>query len=150
MLKQGTVDQVRNQEIPRENSHIVITMCYYPRGIKKEWRDEFHSSLAPDRALFKEWKELEKTVGHDEAFTKSNYEARFNLTPLAIYHLKQYSESDKDVFFICQCKVGERCHREMLMLASKIKFAAKVDQIFHPYPIFEKRIPELDLKLKLW
>jgi uncharacterized protein YeaO (DUF488 family) len=143
MFKQGSVSQVRNQEIPREQSHIVITMCYYPRGVKKEWSDEFRNILAPSRELFKEWKDFEKSFGHDEAFKLSRYEERFELSRMALGYLQVYGESPKDTYFICQCEVGERCHREMLLLVVKNKLAGKVEKIFHDYPIFEKRIKDL-------
>jgi uncharacterized protein YeaO (DUF488 family) len=150
MLLQASVDQVRKQEIPRENSLIIITMCYYPRGIKKEWRDDFRSILAPDRELFKEWKAFEKEKGHDEAFKLSHYEERFSLTPIALTLLKVYGEwsREKDIYFVCQCKVGERCHREMLMLAAYKKYGAFVSNIFHTYPAFESRI--LKFHDKIW
>jgi len=150
MLQQASVDQVRRQEIPRENSHIVIAMCYYPRGIKKEWRDDYRADLAPSRELFAEWKEFEKQAGHDEAFRLSHYEERFQLTPVALYLLKKYAEENRDTYLVCQCKVGERCHREMLLLTGREKYGARVGEIYNSYPIFQKRIAQLDDTLKLW
>ena len=150
MLKQASVEQVRNLQLPRENSHIVIAMCYYPRGIKKELSDEFRSELAPDRTLFTEWKEVEKAHGHDQAFITTRYEERFTLSPTGLYHLKKYSESPLDTYLVCQCKTGERCHREMLLLTGKLKYQAPIDKVFNSYPTYEKRIPDLNDKLAFW
>lgn len=142
MLKQASVDQIRAHALPRDKTLLVITMRYYPRGIKKEWRDDFRHDLAPDRQLFKEWKKFEKQVGHDRAFELSHYEERFSLSPSALQHLKQYADLSRtfDVFLICQCKVGERCHREMLMLMAQKKYNACIAPLFHDYPTFNSRL----------
>lgn len=152
MLKQASVEQVRKQVLPRNNTVISIVMRHYPRGIKKEWSDEFRNLLAPDQELFTEWKARELKVGHNEAFSEVDYENRFELTPVALHLLKMYSEQSKtqDIYLVCQCRVGERCHREMLMLVAHKKYGAEIDQIYHDYAIFEKRIPELKDEIKLW
>ena len=144
MLKQASVQQVRQQTLPRENSLIVIVMCFYPRGIRKEWRDDYRSELAPDRELFQEWKSFEKTAGHDEAFQLTNYEFRFWLSELGLRYFNYYCDesSEKDVYLVCQCKVGEKCHREMLMLMGHRLFGAKMDKIHNLYPEFQKRLDE--------
>jgi uncharacterized protein YeaO (DUF488 family) len=149
MLKQGSVDQVRHQQIQRATSHIVIAMAFYPRGLKKELADEYRGDLAPARDLFKEWKEFEKAAGHDEAFKLSRYEDRFDLSPTALFHLKTFSElaKEKDVYLICQCGIGERCHREMLLIAAHQKYDAPIDKVFHDYPVWKSRISGLNDKL---
>lgn len=152
MLKQASVEQIKQSEIPRKNSHIVIVMCFYPRGIKKELSDEYRKELAPDRPLFQDWKTFERGHGHDEAFRLANYEKRFTPSPTALFHLKEYSDmsTSKDVYFVCQCALGERCHREMLLLTAQKRFGTKIDRVFHAYQEYEKRIPTLDDKIKLW
>ncbi len=134
-LKQASVKQIRSAELIREHSYIVITMCYYPRGLKKELRDEYRSDLAPDRLLFKEFKDYQKKIGHEEAFVKSNYENKFSLNENALQHLKELSELSKikDVYLVCQCEVGKKCHREMLLLTAEKLFGAKIDFIYHSY-----------------
>src|SRR4051812_40070299 len=142
MLFQASVQQVRQQELPRRNAHIGVTMCYYPRGIKKEWRDEYRKELAPDSALLKDWKAFEKLYGHETAFKRSNYEKRFLLSEQALASLKMYSEQSqkKNVYFVCQCGLGERCHREMLLLLAEKLFHAKIGKVYNAYPDFEARI----------
>lgn len=142
MLKQASVQQVWAQELPRENSVIVICMCFYPRGVKKEWRDDYKKELAPERDLFREWKDAEKEFGHAEAFVKSRYEERFQLSWLGEQYLKYYcvESKAKDIYFVCQCKVGEKCHREMLMLHGQLKYGANIDKIFNDYSIYTSRI----------
>ncbi len=148
-MKQASVQEVREQKISRANAFIIIVMCYHPRGIKAQWRDDFRNILAPDRELFKEWKAFEKTKGHDQAFELSHYEDRFSLSPLAMNLLKVYSQwsHEKDVYLVCQCEVGQRCHREMLLLVAKKKYDAAVGEIFLSYARFEARIPSLLDKL---
>jgi uncharacterized protein YeaO (DUF488 family) len=149
VLKQASVQQVRNQELPRENSLIVICMCFYPRGIKKEWRDDYKKELAPDRELFQEWKKLEKTDGHEGAFRLSHYEERFDLSELALRYLKYYCDESltQDVYLVCQCKVGEKCHREMLMLIAQKKFGTPIDKIFNDYSVFVSRLTDRPTKI---
>jgi uncharacterized protein YeaO (DUF488 family) len=141
LIHQASVLQVRRQEISRISTWIVITMCYYPRGIKKEWRDEFRSDLAPDRELFREWKKYEREVGHTEAFKLSHYEKRFHLSSSALEHLQELSLLSRkmDVYLVCQCAPGEMCHREMLMLLAKTKYGANTAPIFNSYEIFSRR-----------
>lgn len=117
-------------------------MCFYPRGVKKEWRDDYKKDLAPDRELFREWKEAEKRVGHTEAFVESRYEERFQLSWLGEQYLNYYCKESltKDVYLVCQCKVGEKCHREMLMLHGKLKYGAEIDRVFNDYSIYVSRI----------
>jgi hypothetical protein len=125
-------------------------MCYYPRGIKKEWRDDYRNDLAPDRKLFGQWKEFEKKSGHDQAFELSHYEERFHLSPVALFLLKKWSEEKKTTYLVCQCHIGERCHREMLLLTAQKKYGAQIGRLYHSYPIYEKRIALLDDQIKLW
>lgn len=142
MLKQASIQQVWAQEIPRNNSVIVIAMCFYPRGVKKEWRDDYKKELAPDRELFREWKDAEKIYGHTAAFVHSRYEERFQLSWLGEQYLNYYSSESRarDVYLVCQCKLGEKCHREMLMLHGKHKYGAEIDKIFNDYAIYLSRI----------
>lgn len=151
MLKQASIQQVWAQEIPRQNSVIVIAMCFYPRGVKKEWRDDYKKELAPDRELFREWKEAEKLHGHVEAFVHSKYEERFQLSWLGEQYLKYYCNESrtKDVYLVCQCKLGEKCHREMLMLHGKIKYAAEIDKVFNDYAVYLARISGSDGAIEL-
>lgn len=136
MLKQASVAQIRSGEISRQSGHIVIAMCGYPRGLKRELRDDFLPELAPTRDLLNDFKKIEKTDGHEQAFIKSNYYSRFRLSESAGYDLRHVSElaRDKDVYLVCQCEFGERCHREMLMLIARQRFGVAIAEVFHKYP----------------
>jgi uncharacterized protein YeaO (DUF488 family) len=138
MLRQASVSQIRKGEITRDDGYVVITMRFYPRGLRKELRDEYRGELAPEKGLFKEFKRHQAAEGHDEAFRLSRYERRFALGPDALAHLKRLSELARktDVFLVCQCAVGERCHRELLLLMARKRFNAPVDRVFHRYPDF--------------
>jgi hypothetical protein len=142
MLKQASVSQIRKSEVTRKQGYVAVVMCHYPRGLRTEARDAFHSELAPDRGLFAEWKSVERESGHDEAFVRTRYEERFRLSAWALQLLHELSARAKseDVFLVCQCGVGERCHREMLMLLARKTFAADVDTIHNSYPGWERRL----------
>jgi hypothetical protein len=118
-------------------------MCRYPRGLRAELRDEFLSELAPDRELFSEWKSVERERGHDAAFEFTRYEERFRLSAWGMTLLHELSRRPGDVFLVCQCRVGERCHREMLLLLARRLFGASVAEVFHGYSVWKKRIAEL-------
>ncbi|MEZ0392079.1 MAG: DUF488 family protein [Pseudobdellovibrionaceae bacterium] len=144
MLKQASIRQIQKSELTREQGYLVATMAFYPRGLKKELLDEYRAELAPDRELFKEFKEQQAKVGHEAAFEKSRYEERFHLGRRATETLKNLARMSQtqDVYLACQCEIGERCHREILLLIAEKEFGAKVDPLFHTYPVFEKRLKE--------
>ena len=37
----------------------------------------------------------------------------------------------------------ERCHRELLLITAKELFGTKVGNIYHSYPIYQARLPEI-------
>ena len=142
MLKQASLAQVRKKELPREGSHIVITMRFYPRFLKKALRDEFIADLAPDRILLKEFNDTQKRLGdHNAAFADVDYNRRFELSQSAWQHLERLSELShaKDVYLVCICAMGERCHREILLLVSKHLYDCQIGDVFHDYPEFMDR-----------
>ena len=135
MLKQGSVGQIRRGELTRKDGYLVIAMRFYPRGLRKDLRDEYQGSLAPDLALFKDFKRWQLKMGHEQGFEKSNYDELFFLSLSALEELKRLAELSRrrDVYLVCQCEVGERCHREMLMLLAKKRFGAKIGSVSHDY-----------------
>lgn len=147
MLRQASIAQLRQGHVNRNMGHIAICMAYYPRGVQRLLFDEFRSSLAPDRRLFHDWKSWERTAGHNHAFEKSNYEDRFGLSETGFEDLKRLSELAKstDVFLVCQCVNGERCHREMLLLLASKLHAAPIEVPLNNYSRFLAR-PNYALK----
>lgn len=136
MLRQASVGQIRRGEITRKQGYIVITMCFYPRGLRKELRDEYRGDLAPDRALFKDFKRWQKELGHEKGFELSHYDDRFSLSASALETLSRLSRLswERDVYLVCQCEPGERCHREILMLLAERRFGASIDLVRNEYP----------------
>lgn len=136
MLKQGTVTQVRRQELPRHKSHIVLAMRRYPRGIRKEWVDAYAPSLSPEIGLFTEFRKFKEQYAHNEAFKKTQFALRFRLDPLGFSQLKTLSDRSRseDVYLICQCEMGQFCHRELLLLMAEDHFDVPIDQIWNSYP----------------
>lgn len=137
MLKQASVAQIRNQDITRADGYIVIAMCIYPRGLKRELRDEFLPQLAPSRELLADFKNFEKSGSHDEAFIKCDYYTRFRLSESGSHDLRHVSDLSRtrDVILVCQCQLGQRCHREMLMLMARERFSVEIGEIYHEYPL---------------
>ncbi|MGI9451207.1 MAG: DUF488 family protein, N3 subclade [Geminicoccaceae bacterium] len=142
MLKQASLAQIRKKELPRGGSHIVVTMRFYPRFLKKELRDEFIADLAPDRDLLKAFNDAQKRLGdHNSAFAEVDYNRRFELCQSAWQHLERLSDlsRSKDVYLACICAMGERCHREILLLVSKHFYGCQIGDVFHDYPEFMER-----------
>jgi uncharacterized protein YeaO (DUF488 family) len=143
MLRQASIAQIRSGEVNRARGYVIAGMCYYPRGLRRLLLDEYRGDLAPDRELFREWKNVEKEEGHDAAFERTRYEERFRLSGKALATLRELSlrSRDEEIFLACQCAVGERCHREMLLLLARDGLGAQIGEVFHEYPAWRKRWP---------
>ena len=89
MLRQASVSELRRGTLSRRDGYIAVTMRFHPRGLRRELRDEYLGSLAPDRELFKDFKRHQAESGHDEAFILSRYERRFTLGAEALAHLER-------------------------------------------------------------
>lgn len=142
MLKQASIKQVKEQTLPRENSLIVITMRFYPRFLKKQLRDEFLCALAPDKQLLKEFNVAQvKLNDHNSSFAHVDYERRFVVDSNTLQHLKRLADlsKDKDVYLVCICDLGDRCHREMLLLLAQKLYDCHIAKVFHKYPEFMER-----------
>lgn len=118
-------------------------MAHYPRGLRTELRDEFLSELGPDRPLLKEWKAIERLEGHDAAFQRTHYESRFRLSAWALHRLSELARAPEKVFLVCQCEVGERCHREMLMILAQRWMHANCGPVHHDYAEWSRRVETL-------
>lgn len=134
MLEQASVSQIRSGEVSRADGRVVIAMRFHPRGLRRELRDEYRADLAPERPLFKDFKRWQKALGHDAAFEKADYYGRFALSESGLSALERLSREPGKVFLVCQCAVGERCHREILLLLAGKRFGARIGRVFHDYP----------------
>ncbi len=134
--------QIRSGKLTREMGYIVLSMCFYPRGLKKELKDEFRNDLAPTPELLKDFKHWQALEGQEAGFKKSHYEERFALSRRAFDYFAWLCKSslEKDVYLVCQCELGERCHREILLLIAKQEFNTETASVFHQYPIYLKRL----------
>jgi uncharacterized protein YeaO (DUF488 family) len=142
-LKQASIAQVKDGAIARDNAHIVITMRFYPRFLKKELRDDFQCELAPPKELLHDFNEAQtKLNNHNLAFEESSYEKRFDLSAKGIGLLQSYSQmsKDKDVYFVCVCELGEMCHREILLLMAKRLYGARIGEVFNSYSTIASRL----------
>lgn len=147
-IRQASVSDLRKGNITRENAYVVVAMCFHPRGLSAELRDEYRADLAPDRELFKDFKVFQKTLGHAAAFRQCGYERRFTLRATARVRLSELAVMSwqRDVYLVCQCKLGELCHREMLMLTARILFGAETDDLFHEYALYLERLVQMAIE----
>lgn len=151
MLKQGSVADVKRGALRRQDGYIAITMRYYPRFLRKELRDEFISDLAPAKELLSDFNRAQKKLGaHNPAFAETDYENRIELSASGLSHLERLAElsRSKDVYLLCICELGEKCHREMLLLLARKLFHCEIGTVCHAYPDFMKRLPEFKSRLK--
>jgi uncharacterized protein YeaO (DUF488 family) len=144
MLRQASVSDLIMDRVSRgRKTYVVITMRRYPRFVNRAYRDEYTPEMSPEPKLHEDWLTAKRKYDdHDGAFARTQYDKRFTISELGYEHLKRLSElsKKKDVYFICSCRVGQRCHREMVFLLAKKWFNAKTDEITNRYPEFEKRI----------
>jgi uncharacterized protein YeaO (DUF488 family) len=127
MLKQASVADLKSGAVTRRDGHVVIVMRFYPRGLSRELRDEYLRSLAPEVALFRDFKARERAHGdHDRAFREVDYERRFTLGEEGLRDLRRLHEMsrERDVYLVCQCQVGQSCHRELLLRIARERFAS--------------------------
>ena len=144
MLKQATVEDVSNKRITRIHGHVVVVTQYYPRFLRKNLIHEYVRDLAPTRELLKEFKSEERESGdHDEAFDDISYEEKFSFSKEGIEQLKRLAEISiaRDVYLVCHCKIGQRCHREILMLTARELFGAKIGKLNFDWEKFASRLP---------
>jgi uncharacterized protein YeaO (DUF488 family) len=145
MLRQASVSDLINDRVSRgRNRYVVITMRRYPRFVNRAYRDEYVSEMSPDWPLFEDWLSAKRRHGdHNGAFEKSGFEERFSISEAGLEHLARLVDLSlkKDVYFVCSCKTGQRCHRELvLMIARKLFKNADVEKPLNSYPIFAKRL----------
>ena len=146
MLKKASVDELKTGALARATSYIVITMCHYPRGIRKELIDEYVKDLAPDAALLKDFliEKKRREGNHNAAFASVNYEQRFKLEAEGIAELRRLAalSGERDVTLVCQCAPDQRCHRELLLILARQWYGARTELRRFSYPLFERRVPE--------
>ncbi len=151
MLRQASVSDLISDRVSREKSYVVITMRRYPRFVNRMLRDEYLSCMSPEWKLFEDWLSAKRRFkNHDGAFGKVRFEQRFDVSDEGLEHLARISAlaADRDVYLVCQCHSGRRCHREFLLILARRLFRAKAEAPRNEYPVFEARIPEFKARLK--
>jgi uncharacterized protein YeaO (DUF488 family) len=144
MLHQASVSDLIMDRVSRGNkNYVVITMRRYPRFVNRELRDEYVSEMSPEPKLFEAWLTAKrKHDDHDGAFARSRFEERFTISEIGLEHLARLCALSirKEVYLVCSCRVGQRCHRELVLLLARKWFKAKTDEPTHAYPAFAKRL----------
>src|SRR3954464_5762206 len=131
MLKQASVSDLITDRVSREKSYIVITMRRYPRFVNRKLRDEYLTCMSPEPGLFENWLSAKRRYqNHDGAFGKSRFEERFDLGDDGLEHLARISAmaAKRDVYLVCQCHSGMRCHREFLLILARRLFKANAEK----------------------
>lgn len=152
MLKQASVSDLITDKVSREIGYVVITMRRYPRFVNRSYRDEYVSKMSPSNELHDEWLKMKRKYNdHDGAFRRSKFELRFDMPDEGLLELDRLCKlaKERDVYFICQCQTGCRCHRELLLLLAKALFKVKTDPVYNDYSIFKKRIPAFKKRARL-
>lgn len=143
MLYRASTKDVKDGRLSRRYGYLVVVMQYYPRFLKKEMVDEYVNALAPDRALFTEFKARSREIeDHDRAFQEVSYEDRFQVSAEGMGQLERLSQmaAERDVFLICQCQSLEHCHGDLLLLLASHTFGAKIQRPRVSYPAYERRL----------
>jgi hypothetical protein len=144
MLRQASVSDLITDRVSRSpRHHVVIAMRRYPRFVSRELRDEYLPSLASDPRLFEDWLSTKRRTGdHNGAFARVRFEQRFVLDDEGMRHLERLSRLSrrKDVYLVCQCARGLRCHRELLLLLARERFGAPIDEPANDYPQYRRRL----------
>lgn len=144
MLKKGCVDDIKSGALTKSDGHIVLPMCHYPRGLSKRLIDEYVKALAPDKKLLDDFHaERERLDGnHNAAFLSCRYQDRFALTLTGVAELERLAQLsvDENVYFVCQCRLDQRCHRELLLIMARKWWGAKTELRSFSYPEFEHRL----------
>ena len=144
MLRQASVHEIKTGKIPRKNTHVVIAMHTFPRGVAKALFDEYVASLSPGPALFNDFyaHKKNKKEPHNEAFVSCGYERRFGVPAQGLGELKRLADlsAKQDVYLVCQCKSDERCHRDLLLMMAHEWYGAKTEAPRFEYSLFTKRL----------
>ena len=148
MLRQASVSDLIMDRVSRgPNTYIVITMRRYPRFVNRALRDAYTPEMSPEPSLHEDWLSAKrKHDDHDGAFARTRYEKRFTISEAGLEYLKRYAKlsREKDVYFVCSCRVGQRCHREMVLLLARKWLGAETDAITNDYPELEARLTSLE------
>lgn len=142
MLRRVSVEDVKSGRISKETAYLVVAMRFYPRFLRRERVDEYARPLAPDAALFSEFKERQrKLANHNAAFHLVAYEKRFALTPEGEAKLAELVAlaRERDVALVCQCRDFERCHCDLLLLRARERHGAEIHGLLFEYPDYLER-----------
>lgn len=144
MIRQATVEDISKERVTKRHGRIVVVTRYYPRFLKKKLIDDYYGVLAPPKILLHEFKDREAAMDadHDGAFEAIDYESKFVLSEEGLAVLQQLANESKTrpVYLVCHCKLGQRCHREILMLAARELFGASIAKVHLEYPVILERL----------
>lgn len=136
MLRQATVEDISNSRVTKRHGRIIVVTRYYPRFLKKPLITEYEGNLAPTKELLTEFKDAEREIGdHNAAFEQVDYEAKFTLNDEGLARLEELSiaAQAEEIYFVCHCAMGQKCHREILMRMAAEFYSAPVARTYFDY-----------------
>jgi hypothetical protein len=145
MLRRASLQAVQSGSLLRRSgeNHLVVAMQVYPRFLPKNKIDEYQRSLAPERGLFSEYRELCVRHGkHETAFQLVNYEERFDLGVEGreqLQRLTKLAEEGCEVHLICRCSRDQHCHVDLVLLMAHHLFQAPIPDLPFAYERFQDR-----------
>jgi uncharacterized protein YeaO (DUF488 family) len=143
MLHQATVTDIKNKRVTKLHGTIVVVTRFYPRFLPRNLVNEYFSELAPNKKLLDEFKKMEKNLDdHNQAFEDVDYESKFQISSSGIEILRELAASDRPVYLICHCKIGDYCHREILLLIAEKLCGAKISRVHFPWKKIRERIED--------
>lgn len=146
MLYRAPIQDLKDGRVSRRHTYTVVVMQYYPRFVPKNLVDEYLRSLAPEKELFREFKDHERAIhDHDRAFREVAYEERFQLTSEGKEDLERLAmlAKERTVVLFCQCSALHCCHADLLLLWARHRFSTHVQIPRVEYPAFRKRLDTL-------
>ena len=145
MLRQASLQELKDHVVTKRHGHLVMATRYYPRFLSRHDIHEYRSVLGPEKELLDHFKKLDKTLNdHNLAFERAGYEEKFNLSIAGAAELERLARLslDQEVYLICHCERGQKCHRELLMIMAQEFFGVSIAPLSNDYPVFRKRFAD--------
>lgn len=93
------------------DGHRVLATRYWPRGVSKEYVDEYVSALAPSRELLHQFRDGQLNW---RAFRNQYIKEMRSETARREIHRLAKMARDEPVTVMCVCSDENRCHRSLL------------------------------------
>jgi uncharacterized protein YeaO (DUF488 family) len=147
MLKQASVADLRAGRVTRDDGYLVVTMRYYPRFLRRDRRDEYLRVMSPEGELLDEMLALKRRMGdHNLGWARSGFDRLFKISEEGWSELQRLVDLSRkrDVYLVCSCGEGQKCHRELLLILADRFLGAQIAPLRCEYAEFERRLDRLE------